>query len=150
MLIPYCHCFCMQLLILASMLVAVGVASWASLHHTAYDEAAPKRLLIQHAHLHAGSSLTESKLLVGGSDAVDVTKAIDASAYQQRNASYRDWQVGPHERSLRDVEERSPCHCRPHVLLADDVSSHKPAWRNCNGRSGCPRTVPGAAARHSV
>ncbi len=91
LMLPYC--VRLQLLILASMMLAVGVASWASLCHTAYDEAAPKRLLIQHAHLHDDSSVTDSMLLIAGSDAVDVTKAVNTSAYQQRNASHRDWQV---------------------------------------------------------
>ena len=80
-------------MILANMLFAVGVASWASTCHKAYDKAAPKRLLMQHAHYHTAGSVTDSVLLIGGSDAVDVCKAVNVSMYQQRNVSYRDWQV---------------------------------------------------------
>ena len=94
------HGVCMQLLILAGMLCAAGVASWASFGHTAYDEAAPKRLLVQHAHVHEKGSVTDSMLLIGGSDAVDVRKAVNVSEYQQRNASYRDWQVCRSRRSV--------------------------------------------------
>ena len=105
------HRVLLQLLILASMLFAVGVASWASFRHTAYDEAAPKRLLIQHAHLHSKSSVMDSILLIGGSDAVDVTKAVNISAYQQRNASYRDWQVSCMSVACEAVQERSLSGC---------------------------------------
>ena len=99
----------MQLLILSSMLCALGVASWASFGHTAYDEAAPKRLLVQHAHLHVGGSVTESVLLIGGSAAVDVRNAANVSEYQQRDASYRDWQVCACRCSLYAAHEKSSC-----------------------------------------
>ena len=87
------HCVLSQILVLALMLSAVGVASWASSSCKAYDVEAPKRLLVQHAYLHEAGYVTDSMLIIGGSDAVDVCKVFDVANYQQRNSTYRDWQV---------------------------------------------------------
>ena len=115
------YCVPSQLSVLALMLSAVGIASWASFSHTAYDMAAPKRLLMQHAHLHKEGSVTDSMLIIGGSDAVDVRKVIDVSKYQQKNSTYRDWQVS------RAVTHEWRRNSRP--LTCTSLSTER--WRLC-------------------
>ena len=59
-----------------------------------YSAAAPKRVMLQHLHVQGPrGDVVDTKLAVSGSDAMPVDRALQLSRYDDREASYRDWQV---------------------------------------------------------